>query len=226
MAAKKYEPNEQISDYFTSINLSDNLFSACAVLNITNIVFLSSRTVYGVNPKIPWKEEIETSPSTFYGISKVTVEKLAEYYNNKYDLKIKTLRLAQIIGFGEREGYMIITFLNQAIHKKRLQLWGKGKGSRDYIYVKDVCIAIEKSLKNDKINGIFNIGSNKSTSHREFAEVINDVFNNEGNLEFIENIEEDKSAFLMNSNKAALELDWNPQWNIRDALIDMKNNFV
>ena len=45
MAAKKYEPNEQMSDYFTSINVSDNLFSACAVLNITNIVLLTSLEV-------------------------------------------------------------------------------------------------------------------------------------------------------------------------------------
>jgi len=222
MAAKKYEPNEQMSDYFTSINLSDNLFSACSVLNITNIVFLSSRTVYGVNPKIPWKEETKTSPNTFYGISKVTIEKLAEYYNNKYNLKIKTLRLAQIIGFGEREGYMISTFLNQAIHKKRLQVFGEGKGARDYIYVKDVARAIEKSLEKDKIKGVFNIGSNKSTLHRELAETINNTFNNVGNLDFLQDIKEDKSISLMNCDKAASILDWKVKWTLQEALAEMK----
>jgi len=226
MAAKRYEQDEQISDYFTSINLSDNLFSACFVLKITNIVFLSSIAVYGANPKNPWAEETEISPGTFYGISKVTIEKLAEYYSNKYDLKIKTLRLAQIIGLGEREGYMITTFLNQAIHKKRLQVFGKGKGAREYIYVKDVARAIEKSLEKDEIKGIFNIGNNKSTSHRELAETINSVFNNVGNLDFLQNLKEDKSISLMNSTKADSILNWKTQWNMRDALIDMRNNFV
>lgn len=222
MAAKKYEPNEQISDYFTSINASDNLFFACAALGITNVVFLSSRGVYGVNQKIPWQEETETFPSTFYGISKITIEKIAAYYNNRYDLNIKSLRLAQVIGLGEREGYMIRTFLNQAIHKKRLKVWGEGKGSRDYIYVKDVVRAIEKSLENDKLKGIMNIGSNIITSHKEVAETINNVFDNTGNLDFLKNQKEDEAKYLMDSSKAASVLGWTPKWTLRKALIDMR----
>jgi len=224
MAAKKYEPTEQMSDYFTSINASDNLFYACVTLNITNVVFLSSRAVYGVNPKIPWREEIETAPSTFYGISKMTIEKIAGYYNSRYDLNIKILRLAQIIGLDEREEYMFSTFLNQARYKKRLKIWGEGKGSRDYIYVKDAVRAIEKSLKNDNIKGIFNIGSNKSISHRELAETINNVFENIGNLDFLKDKKEDTAKYLMNSNNAASELGWIAKWTLRDALIDMQRN--
>ena len=41
MASKRYEPNEKIFDYFTSINVADNLFYTCAALGITNVVFLS-----------------------------------------------------------------------------------------------------------------------------------------------------------------------------------------
>ena len=223
MASKRYEPNEQISDYFTSIIASDNLFNTCASLGITNVVFLSSQAVYGVNPKIPWQEEMKTTPGTFYGISKITVEKMAEYYSDRYDLKIKSLRLAQIVGLGEREGYMVSTFLNQAIHKKRLKVWGEGKGSRDYIYVKDAVRAVEKSLENDKIRGIFNIGSNISTSHRELAEIINRVYNNIGNLDLLKNIKADETNYLMDSNKAASVLGWIPIWTLQEALIDMKN---
>ncbi len=224
MAAKRYEPNEQISDYFTSINISDNLFFACAALDINNIVFLSSLGVYGVSPKIPSQEETETFPSTFYGISKVTIEKIAGYYNNRYDLNIKILRLAQLVGLGEREEYMFSTFLNQARYKKRLKVWGEGKGSRDYIYVKDVAHAIERSLENDKIKGIFNIGSNISTSHRKLAEMINNVFDNIGNLDFLEDKKEDTAKYLMNSNNAASKLGWVAKWTLRDALIDMQRN--
>ena len=226
MASKRYEPNEKIFDYFTSINVADNLFYTCAALGITNVVFLSSRAVYGVNPKIPWQEGIETTPVTFYGISKITVEKMAEYYNNRYDLKIKSLRLAQIVGLEEREGYMVSTFLNQAINKKRLEIWGEGKGSREYIYVKDVVRAVEKSLENDKIRGIFNIGSNMSTSHRELADIINRIFNNAGNLDLLENKKADETNYLMDSNKAASVLGWAPKWTLGEALIDMQKKLA
>ena len=226
MVAKKYEAKEQMSDYFTSINASDNLFFACAALGITNVVFLSSRGVYGVNPKIPWQEETETFPSTFYGISKVIIEKIAEYYNNRYDLNIKSLRLAQVIGLGEREGYMINTFVNQAIHKKRLKVWGEGKGSRDYIYVKDVVRVIEKSLENEKIKGIFNIGSNKSISHRELAETINSVFDNVGNIDLLKNKKADETKYVMDSNKVKFVLGWTQKWTLQDAFKDIQQTVL
>ena len=225
MAAKKYEQNEQISDYFTSINASDSLFYACTALGVTNVVFLSSRTVYGVNPKIPWQEEMETTPSTFYGISKITIEKIAEYYNNRYDMHIKSLRLAEVVGFGEWDRYMISIFLDQAIHKKRLKVWGEGKGGRDYIYVKDAVSAIEKSLENDKVKGIFNIGSNMIISYREAAKTINSVFENVGNIDFLKKQKADETKYLMNSHKADFVLGWTTKWTLKEALIDMQKNY-
>ena len=78
-------------------------------------------------------------------------------------------------------------------------------------------------LENDKVSGIINIGSNKSTSHKELACAINNVFNNEGNLEFLKNLEEDKSISLMNSNKAVSLLDWRPKWTLQEALFEIKN---
>ncbi len=53
---------------------------------------------------MPWKEEIVYTPLSLYGASKLAVDTLGALYNKNYGLSIKNLRLAQVIGLGEREG--------------------------------------------------------------------------------------------------------------------------
>lgn len=205
-----------------NINISINILEACKENNLSNIVFASSISNYSIYNELPWKEDMQTQPIGYYGIGKVTVENLCNYYNEKYGMKIKNLRIARVVGVGEREGFMLMNFINKAYRKETLKLYGEGIGRREYIYVKDVASAFVNSVECKDKKGIFNIGTNENLSHRELAELINKVFDNEGNLELILDKEEDKTIFLMDSNKAKEELGWKHKWSLESALLDMK----
>ena len=94
-----YHRDKTLSDFLQSnVSVTQMLFSAAAINGIQNIVFASTRSVY--DPKInklPFKEYENCSPTTAYGVSKLTCEKIAHYYNEAFDMRIKCLRIAQVI---------------------------------------------------------------------------------------------------------------------------------
>lgn len=214
--------NEGFDISIKNIEMSINIFEACKENNIRNIVVASSISNYSEMNQLPWKEEMKVQPLGFYGIGKVTVENIANYYNEKNNMCIKSLRVARVLGVGEREGFMLMNFINQAIRKETLNLYGKGIGRREYIYVKDVADAFINAINCLEKKGIFNIGTNKNISHKELAEIINKVFNNKGNLKLLLDKSEDTTNFLMDCSKAEKELGWKYKWELEEALFDMK----
>ena len=225
LAAKRFEPNATMNEYLENISIASNVFEACVKTNISNIVNLSTIGVYNSEESVPWSENTVANPMTYYGISKLCIEKVAHYYNSKFNLCIKNLRLAQVLGPGERKGFMLSVFLSKALKKETLQLYGMGKGARDYIYVKDVISAINSAINHPQAQGLFNIGSNKSISHRKLAETINEVFDNKDNLELLLDKIEDTTEYRMSSDKSIDELNYCSKFTLKTALEDMKKYY-
>jgi UDP-glucose 4-epimerase len=211
--------------YLPNIELSAAIFEACRQLNITNVVNISSMSVYSKINLLPFDESQDVVPKNLYGVAKKSVEDLAAFYNQFHGLCIKSLRLAQVIGLGEKEKFMFTTFLKQAAAGQTLKVWGKGEGRREYIYVKDVVSAVFCALDHFDVKGVFNIGTGVNTSHRELAQVINRVFGNENNLELLPENPEDNSISLMTVKKAKSLLSWQSEWSLEAALSDMKMDF-
>lgn len=205
-----------------NIKMSISVIEACLINNIKNIVMASSISVYSSENPLPWKEDMNVQPLGHYGIGKVTVENLSNFYNSKDKLNIKNLRIGRIVGTGEREGFMLTNFINQANRKETLKLYGKGIGKREYIYVRDVADALVSAVEAENSRGIYNIGTGVNTTHKDLAEIINKVFDNEGNLQLLEDKPEDTMEFLMNCEKAKNELNWKASWTLEKALQDMK----
>lgn len=212
----------EFQHFLPNIVLAANVFEACRIVNISNIVVSSTKSVYTEDNDMPWHEKQAVKPNSFYGISKATAEQIGCYYNHRYDVKIKLLRIAQVIGYGERPGYMLGVFINQAFHKKPILLFGEGQGRREYIYVKDVVEAINMSLTKPDVSGIFNIGLGQNISHAELARLINEVFDNKEKIQYKPDLREDTSVQLMNINKSAEELSWKPRWTLFEGLAEIK----
>ena len=165
LAARRSTNDFSISDYLYNVRLADGYLSIARDEGVKNVIFTSSFSVYS-GASVDWKEDEFYSPLSLYGASKQAVDSLALLYNDKYGMKIKCLRLAQVIGMGERKGYMLNTFIDNAIAGRKQTIFGRGVGRRQYIYVRDVCDAILHSAVNEgDTAGIFNIGMKDSKVH-------------------------------------------------------------
>ncbi len=213
----------QIAHYITNLNITSNLFEACLRTGVSNIINASSRMVYSQDNMVPWHENQYNVPDSYYGLSKLWCESAACYFSN-IGLNIKTLRLAQVIGLGEREGYALQVYLKNAMNGLPITIFGKGSGKRHYVYVKDVVSAIEAAMLHPDKSGVYNIGMKDIFSFRELAETINNTFGNKSGIIFDKDKQADESVYHMSIEKAKNELGWSPQYDLQQTYSDIKND--
>lgn len=223
LGAKRFTPENEkrFSNYLDNVISSENVFEAASALGIQNIVNISTTSVYSPSQGQPYKEE-KTFPLNFYGASKLCVEKMSELYNKKRGLRIKTLRLAQVLGLGERGGFLLAVYLENALRGKTLDVYGRGISAKEYIYIKDVTAAIMKACLKPELSGPFNIGSGVSTTNLELAKSFCKVFENPEGYRLLTDKKEDGLSFLMDVTLAAEQLGFCTQYSLESALADMK----
>jgi nucleoside-diphosphate-sugar epimerase len=129
--------------------------------------FVSSWFVYGeqVEPHNV-SEAAYCDPKGFYSITKRCAEQLLISYCATYGLKYRILRLANVIGPGDKKvsaqknALQYMTNRLEANHN--LEVYGDGHFQRDYIHVDDCARAIELVMAKGKTNEIYNIGNGKT----------------------------------------------------------------
>ncbi len=147
------------------------------------VLFTSSSEVYGKNTNTPLKENISesifgsTSISRWsYGMAKALGE---EYL---YGLKEKGMKFAIVRyfncygprGINKRYKNVIPKFIEQSLKNEPITIFGSGKETRCYCYVKDTVKGTILAMEN--INeDVVNIGSNKETSIENLAKKIIDL---------------------------------------------------
>ena len=225
LAGLRYWKDRVMMDYIRSnVVNTDRLFSSAVAHGIDNIVFASTIAVY--NPRFnsaPFSEDQCCSPQTHYGVSKLVCEKIAFYDNSRFGTKIKSLRIGQVVGQGEREGFMLSAMIRQARSKQPIEVWGEGVGTRDYVYIKDVVQAILDALDHPYTAGLFNISRGEAVTHLQLAETINQAFGNVGNVTFAADKLEDTSCVFASCERAECELGWRANWDLAEMFADLAN---
>ena len=223
LAAKRLTSAFSISEYLYNVGLAERYLLLAQVAQMKNIVLTSSINVYS-SPVTPWKEDEFQAPASLYGASKLAVDSIALLYNGKYGMKIKSLRLAQVIGMGERKGYLLNTLIDNAIAGRNQVIYGQGTGRRQYIYIKDVCDAMLHSVvKESETAGVFNIGIQGNASIAELAAIINRAFENRAETAFLTDKPEDTKEYLMDVSKAEKKLHWKPRFDLEQSFADIRD---
>ncbi len=137
------------------------------------VVYASSSSVYGEVKKIPISEDFEKNPLNPYAETKLQDELLALKYS-KLGSKIIGLRYFNVFGKGQTGSYagVITKFINKVIQKESPEIFGKGNQIRDFVSVEDVVQANYLAMINNVSVGFFNIGTGKTYSILEIAEII------------------------------------------------------
>ena len=157
-----------------------NSLNFCKQNNI-KYIFLSSY-VYGIPKYLPINTSHPTKPHNDYAKIKLECEKLCKKYKEKYDLNTIILRLFNIYGKGQKDGYIFPDLMKQIKNKK---IFLKNINSkRDFLHIDDLVSLIKKILiYNSEKYKILNVGSGVSTSIKEIIDIVKTENNN---LQFFE----------------------------------------
>ena len=169
----------------------------------TPLIYASSASVYGAG-KI-FKESVEyEDPINLYAYSKFKFDQLVRQELIKSETQIVGLRYFNVYGPQEQhKGTMASVAFHlhsQLKDNEEIKLfegsegYDDGEQRRDFIYVEDVVKVNLWFLKNQKVSGIFNVGTGKSQTFNEVAHsVIN--WNKRGKINYVPFPEKLKGAY-------------------------------
>lgn len=201
---------------------SINLIKTAVESGIKKVVYSSSGgAIYGEPEKLPCNEEHSINPLSPYGVSKYTVEKYLEYFNKMYGIGYTILRYSNV--FGERqdpagEAGVVSIFFDRAVNEQNLLIYGDGKQTRDFVYVKDVAKANLIAVEKEPFNDSFNIGSGIPTSINELAEKIKEISGKNVEIQHGDAIHGEVKHIYLDCKKALDRLGWRSEVNLDKGL--------
>jgi UDP-glucose 4-epimerase len=164
-------------DYDAQVNVLGtlNLLEAARLAGVGRFVFASTGgAIYGEAEQLPAGEDSPIRPEAPYGQAKFAAEGYCELYRRLHGLQTISLRLGNVYGprqdpFGEAG--VIAIFCGKLLEGGRPTVFGDGKQTRDYIYVRDVVDAHLTVAGND-LGGAFNIGRGEETSVLDLVDIL------------------------------------------------------
>ena len=138
------------------------------------LITFSSAAVYGNPVKLPILELDNKKPISPYGIHKAINEELIKYYCNLYEINCTVLRVFSAYGEGLKKQLFWDIMRKYDKDNSRIEVYGTGKETRDFIHVKDVVrSALLLSTKDFETSyNVFNIASGVETSVKDCLDLL------------------------------------------------------
>lgn len=151
-----------------------NLLKTAKKENVKKLIFTSSVAVLG-DQELPINEEQEPKPISPYGKSKLKAENHCMNFNSK-NLKVTVIRPTNVYGpHSMHKTDAISKFIRNILKDEPIKIYGDGEQTRDFVYVRDICSAINLCLKKDIGGEIFHIGTGTETSVNELINTLKSV---------------------------------------------------
>jgi len=152
-----------------------NILEACKIYNIKRFVYASS--AYAMSDK-----------GSFYGISKLTSEKLTEEYYKKFGLEFTIIRYGSVYAARNYKNNYIYNLLKEAVKTKEINHSGDGEEIREYIHAIDVAKLAVDIIKQSKfINEHIILTGVERMQRKELFDMINEILG--GNLKININLD-------------------------------------
>lgn len=209
-------------------NLSTMLvvIQLCKALGIPRLVYASSAAVYGNPVQLPISESHSTTPISPYGLQKLVSEQYLHLFAEQVGFSAVILRLFNV--FGARQvasspySGVISIFADAMAQGRSLTLFGDGSQTRDFVYVKDVAMALAQGLMASMPETSVltcNIGTGKAVSLLELIDLLRRYFPDwKADIQFQEARTGDIQHSLPTICCAADHLGFMPQWSTARAL--------
>ena len=197
------------------------LLEQCRIHGVRKVVFASSAAVYGDNQTLPLRETEPTAPMSFYGLSKHTVERYLNLYQQLHGLEYAALRFANV--YGERqgdggEGGVVSIFTRLLRQGSSLQLFGDGNQTRDFVYAGDVAAAVVASLDSQVPSGTYNVSTGKQTSLLNLIETLSRISGEKPQVVRAQPRAGDILHSALDSNRLQQCSDWRPRMLLEEGL--------
>ena len=194
----------------------------------TKLIHISTDEVYGDVLKGRSKETDPYKPSSPYAASKASSDHLVYSYVRTYKLNAVITNCSNNYGPNQHPEKLIPKLIYNIINNKPLPLYGKGKNSREWIFVDDHCEALFKVLRNGDKGEFYNIGSNINSNNLEIAKMLITIAKKKIKLgknvkiKFVKDRPGHDIRYALDSKKIFKKLKWKSKINLK---LGLQNTF-
>lgn len=202
---------------------TQNLLELTKYWKVSQFIFGSSSSVYGINPNAPWKEdECVLMPISPYASTKVSGELLGHVYSHLYGICFIALRFFTVYGPRQRPDLAIHKFIKLALEDKPIPIYGDGNTMRDYTYIDDIVEGILKTIQwancKKKYYEIFNIGSSNAVTLSNVIQIIEELLGKKVIINRLLTQPGDVNITFADITKAKKVLGYFPSKDLREGI--------
>ncbi len=214
----------------TYINL--NILEASRINDVHRFFFSSSACVYPQylqkDPNITGLKESDAwpaEPEEGYGLEKLFMEKMCEYYREQYGLETRVARFHNVYGplgtyEGGREKAPAALCRKIALAKDgdEIEVWGDGNQTRSFMYIDDALEGIYRIMHSDYPHPL-NLGTEEMVTINELVDIIAEIAGKR--IRKRHDLSKPQGVRGRNSDNTLIRkvLGWEPSTPLREGLV-------
>lgn len=200
-------PGSSVDNYISNCEIVQintiKLLDYCAKNSVKLVFFSSGGTVYGIKGGTI-REDAPIEPISYYGLSKVQIEDLINFYHRRFNLNYIILRPSNPYGHGQnlygKQG-LIAVIMGKLLKDEPIKIFGDGETIRDYIYIDDFVYYVATLIDNGILNETINIGSGEGYSINQIVGYVNKISGDKLKVEYIDARKDDVPKMILDTTR-------------------------
>ena len=168
-------------------------------------------------------------PNSPYSASKASADHLVRAWHHTYDLPVLTTNCSNNYGPYHFPEKLIPLVIHNALSGKPLPIYGDGQQIRDWLYVRDHCLAIACVLDKGVVGETYNVGGNNEKTNLEVVQTIcatldqlrplknGKSYNDQ--ITFVKDRPGHDRRYAIDASKIKRDLGWEPQESFESGIL-------
>ena len=217
-------PNNFIQSNIVSVFKLLEYFKEYSKKYKSKLIHISTDEVYGDILLGRSSENYPYNPSSPYAASKAASDHLVNSYVKTYNLPAIITNCSNNYGPKQHPEKLIPKIIYNILNNKTVPIYGTGKNSREWIYVKDHCEALLKIFLKGKIGEFYNIGSNNNLNNlnvtKEILSFAQKLFKigNKVKINFVKDRPGHDMRYALDSSKIKKKIGWYPKTTFKKGI--------
>ena len=198
------------------------------------LVHISTDEVYGdIKNGSRSNEGSAYKPSSPYSASKASADHLIKSYVRTYQLDAVISNCCNNFGPGQFPEKLIPTLIFNILNNRALPIYGRGKNSREWIYVDDHCSGLLAIFKKGNTGQSYNIGTNNNIDNLNLTKILLKIVKEKKfkigkkvKIKFVKDRPGHDFRYALDSKKIKKKIKWFPKKNFKAGLADTLDWYI
>lgn len=196
------------------------LLEAARAASIQRFLHVSTDEVYGsLGTTGKFTEETPLHPNSPYAASKASSDMFVQAFHHTYGFPALITRCSNNYGPYQFPEKLVPLMIMNALNNKPLPVYGDGLHVRDWLHVRDHCIAVDTVLQKGKPGEVYNIGGNNEWKNIDIVKLILRQLNKpESLITFVKDRPGHDRRYAIDASKIRHELGWTPSYTFEEGM--------